>query len=790
MPRPDCRSRPRRCWPRGSRLAEVGGDAASVAARFAPATGHALLAARRDRRPLRRPRTSSAAAAWAWSTPPTIRELDRKVALKLLHERRARGTRATARARACCARRRRWRGCRTRTSSPSTTRAPIDEPRVHRDGVRRRADAGRVAARPAPRSWREILRRLPRGRARARRRARGRARPPRLQARQRDGRRATARVRVIDFGLAREPARRPRRSAGGVAGARPRPMPRSDRSRSRAPARCSARRLHGARAVRGRGRRRAHRSVQLLRRAVRGALRRAARSRATRSRRSPTGRRRASVRAGATATRASRAGCAASCCAACAPSRERPLPLDGRAARGAGDAIRRAGGAARGGRGAARRWLLAASSASARSGCSSARRALCRGGGAARGASGARRTRRRAAPRTPSERRSSRRAAARRRRLERACRRARRYARAGRRMYTRRVRGDPRARRAVGRGAGPAHGLPRARRAEPARADRRARARGHAPWSARRSTPPTRCPPSSAAPTSRSLRAVPPPPRDPAARRAGREPAFSAPPQARALGDTGRWKGWGWRKRAPLARRGGRKLGYEPVVAEILVLLGVLGHLILGNVGGEESASERRASARCGQPRRPATTRSRRMRPRPAGRRSTGLRVVARYDESERWGRFADAHLQAHGSGPRTRLKGWLAQEPRGGPDEMPASWLPVSGIFKLAIELKRKADGGDSPGRGAIHELARRAARDAGGPITAAIEAHRSGAGHLRNCLRPRSSILVARGYSNRCEYLNSLSRHGEALAVLPKAARDPGSRRLDAITPGSVMR
>ena len=79
-------------------------------------------------------------------------ELDRKIALKLLSDRRRRrqlGPRA-----ACGARRRRWRGSRTRTSSPSTTSTITRRASSSRwSSCRARRCGSGAPARP----WREIL---------------------------------------------------------------------------------------------------------------------------------------------------------------------------------------------------------------------------------------------------------------------------------------------------------------------------------------------------------------------------------------------------------------------------------------------------------------------------------------------------------------------------------------------------------------------------------------------------------------------------------------------------------
>ena len=133
--------------------------------------------------------------------------LDRKVAIKVLRPARAPADRAAP---GCCARPRRWPGCRIPTSSPCT-RSAQDGDSVFMAmefvrGAEPRALA-RAATRRGARSSRCSRPRV----AGCRRRTRPGIDPPRLQAGQRDARRRRPRASVVDFGLARTAAAAPRR---------------------------------------------------------------------------------------------------------------------------------------------------------------------------------------------------------------------------------------------------------------------------------------------------------------------------------------------------------------------------------------------------------------------------------------------------------------------------------------------------------------------------------------------------------------------------------------------------
>jgi len=146
------------------------------------------------------------------------------------------------------------------------------------------------------------------------------------------------------------------------------------------------------------------------------------------------------------------------------------------------------------------------------------------------------------------------------------------------------------------------------------------------------------------------LRAVLPPPRDPQAReQVARLRARSA--EARALGDAGRWQ-QGIAQARPLLDEA-TQLGYEPVVAEILALLGWLDGMIGGS---ERSVAESEQAVWAAEATRHDEVAA-----------DAAINLVAsvgyqlaRPEEGERWGRFADAILKRMGPG-HERLRAWLA---------------------------------------------------------------------------------------------------------------------------------
>ena len=247
------------------------------------------------------------------------------------------------------------------------------------------------------------------------------------------------------------------------------------------------------------------------------------------------------------------------------------------------------------------------------------------------------------------------------------------------------------------------------------------------------------------------LRAVLPPPRDPAAR--GQVASLRRRvAEARALGDAGRMKE-GLTKARPLLAEA-ETLGYEPVVAEVLALLGFL-DAVLGEMKRSVEESERAVWVA-------EATRHDEVAADAAvmlvG--TTGL-GLSRFDESERWGRFAEAILKRMGPG-HERLKGWLAHN-RGTSRVIANELAAAERDLLAAIALKRKTDGGDSPDVAvSINSFADLHERR--GDHAAAIDLCDQARAIYERVYGPEH-IFVARQDANRCEYLNSLGRHAEAL-------------------------
>jgi tetratricopeptide (TPR) repeat protein len=253
------------------------------------------------------------------------------------------------------------------------------------------------------------------------------------------------------------------------------------------------------------------------------------------------------------------------------------------------------------------------------------------------------------------------------------------------------------------------------------------------------------------------LRAVVPPPHDPAARQQV-ESVRKRVAEARALADARRWKEA--RAKALPLRAEAEKLGYEPLVAEVSALLGYC----LDITGDSERGAEEYERALWAA----EATRHDEV----AAEASVMLVSIvgynlARPEEGERWARLAEAILKRMGPG-HEKLHGWLAHD-RGLTRMAAGQFTASERDFRAAIALKRKADGGDSAdvarsldGLGELN--ARR------GDFAAGIEL----VDQARVIFEQNyggEHILVGLEYSNRCDDLNGLERYQEALDSCRKA-------------------
>ena len=253
------------------------------------------------------------------------------------------------------------------------------------------------------------------------------------------------------------------------------------------------------------------------------------------------------------------------------------------------------------------------------------------------------------------------------------------------------------------------------------------------------------------------LRAVVPPPRDPAVRQQV-ESVRKRAAEARALADARRWKE-GRAKALPL-RAEAEKLGYEPLVAEVSALLGYC----LGTTGDNKLGAQEYERALWAA----EATRHDEV----AAEASVMLAGIVGYslerpEEGERWARLAEAILRRMGPG-HERLQGWLAHDR--GLTHMAAGQFPAAERdLQTAITLKRKADGGDSPDVArSLDALANLNARR--GDFAAAVELVDQSRVIFEQDYGGEH-ILVGLAYSNRCDYLNGLGRYQEALDSCRKA-------------------
>jgi tetratricopeptide (TPR) repeat protein len=253
------------------------------------------------------------------------------------------------------------------------------------------------------------------------------------------------------------------------------------------------------------------------------------------------------------------------------------------------------------------------------------------------------------------------------------------------------------------------------------------------------------------------LRAVVPPPRDPAVREQV-ESVRKRAAEARALADARRWKEG--RAKALSLSAEAERLGYEPLVAEVSALLGYC----IGMTGDAKLGAEHYERALWAA----EATRHDEV----AAEASVMLvgfvgYNLERLEEGERWARLAEAILERMGPG-HERLQGWLAQN-RGLTRMVAGQLTAAERDLRTAVTLKRKADGGDSPDVArSLDGLANVNARR--GDFAAAVDLTDQARVIFEQSYGPEH-ILVGLGYSNRCEYLNGLGRYQEALDSCQRA-------------------
>jgi tetratricopeptide (TPR) repeat protein len=254
-----------------------------------------------------------------------------------------------------------------------------------------------------------------------------------------------------------------------------------------------------------------------------------------------------------------------------------------------------------------------------------------------------------------------------------------------------------------------------------------------------------------------ALRVMVPAPRDPLLRQQV-DRLRQRVAEARALGDAGRWQ-QGIAKAQPLLDEAA-KLGYEPMVAEVLALIGFLDGM-MDNAKESAEYSERALwlaeAIRYDEVAAGAAV---------ALVGSVGY-MLGRPEEGERWGRFADAILKRMGAG-HERLQAWLANN-RAVLRVYAGDLVTAEPQLLKAIALKRKVDGGDSADVAeSMNTLAELYARR--GELVKAIDMTDQ-ARAIYDREYGSDGIMSGRGYNNRCEYLSTVGRYGEALDSCQKA-------------------
>ena len=318
------------------------------------------------------------------------------------------------------------------------------------------------------------------------------------------------------------------------------------------------------------------------------------------------------------------------------------------------------------------------------------------------------------------------------------------------------LRGDPDPARAVGRGHGPAHGLPAGAPRRPARAHRRVQPRRAARWSKTRSARPTRSPRSIGAPTSGSCAPIVRPPEDPAtrARVAGLRDRLAA---VKASFDAGHVR-QAIRDAPPVVAEA-RAVGYKPLLAEALALSGDMSVKATDTTDAKRFLTEAFLVA--------DASRHDEVR---ADVAATLVYVVGsqegRFEEAKRWGETAESVLERMGG--HELLRAWLLNDlgavyvQHGYNDEALRANLE-------AVALKEKALGPDHPDVGISEGNVAVVLEEAGRIQEALTHIDRSVA-LLENGLGAAHPELATQ-LNNRGEILNLLGRNEEARKSFERA-------------------
>jgi eukaryotic-like serine/threonine-protein kinase len=247
------------------------------------------------------------------------------------------------------------------------------------------------------------------------------------------------------------------------------------------------------------------------------------------------------------------------------------------------------------------------------------------------------------------------------------------------------------------------------------------------------------------------LRAVVPPARDPATRRRV-ESLLRRVADVRALRDAGRWKE-GLALVGPVVEDA-RALGYQPIIAEALSLRAWL-HYWNGEPKAAETTYEQALwAAEASRHDEVAAE---------AAIQLAGITAweMNRLDDGERWAHLADAILRRMGTG-HARLEGWLAHN-SGLARQRAGDFQGAEAELRRAVALRQSAEGGgDAEIATSLNSLAE--VLGLRGKFAAAIETADLARAKYDRVYGPGSAIS-ATVLSNQGEWLNSLGRHQEAL-------------------------